>query len=260
MESFLLTRKEVADILLSLDGKLNRSSLEILQEAWAKNHKEQVAEGSIFKAFTSTVMPPIFEKIIKMKPKAASFSIADIVDLGKQIEYTQFRSTTAVQNWIKRDIKDLIPSPAYGKKYSIDQAALIFTVSDLKTLVDFDSLTKLLKMIFQDPHDIKNDLISPLELYSTYTRLFEELDVNNDQILDTESSNTIGKKNDSVIEVILEKNADLYAYKIEDLTNEEKEAVSNTIAICTLAVQTSYFQAISKRFINAITFSHNLKL
>ena len=37
-----------------------------------------------------------------------------------------------MQNWVKRDIKEMIGSPQKGKKYSIEQAALLFIVEDLK--------------------------------------------------------------------------------------------------------------------------------
>ena len=36
-----------------------------------------------------------------------------------------------MQNWVKRDIKEMIGSPQ-KKKYSIEQAALLFIVEDLK--------------------------------------------------------------------------------------------------------------------------------
>ncbi len=65
METFTLTRKEMAIILLSLKGRATRSPLTVLQEAWKKNHQADMEHGTSLSAFLSTHLPPVLEKMIK---------------------------------------------------------------------------------------------------------------------------------------------------------------------------------------------------
>src|SRR5581483_9440841 len=112
--------------------------------------------------------------LVKTEELDIGFSLNEIGALGNQIEHTSF-SVTALQNWVKRDLKDMIGAPQRGKKYSIEQAALLFIVEDLKTALDFDSIRKLLSLIVNDPSDRDDDLISPIRLYAAYSSLFEAL-------------------------------------------------------------------------------------
>lgn len=164
METFHLTRNEMATLLLSLRGWNTKKPLGILQEAWAKSHKKDIESGQSVTAFITTALSPIFEKLIKIEDTDVGFSLNEIVALGNQIENTSF-SVTAMQNWVKRDIKEMIGSPQKGKKYSIEQAALLFIVEDLKTALDFESIRKLLRLIVNDPADRSDDLINPVHLY-----------------------------------------------------------------------------------------------
>lgn len=257
METFNLTRKEMSNLLLSLQGKIPKSPLVILQEAWAKMHKSDIEHGKSFSAFISTSLPPIFEKLIKMNQQDKGLSLTDIVSLGNQIEYTNF-SISSVQNWVKRDIKDVLGSPRMGKKYSVDQAAILFTVEDLKTTLDFDSIRKLLFLVFQNPDDDTDALISPLRLYAAYSSLFEEMDRNNDQVLDVQGGGFERRNHDHMLENLIKQKADQHADSLEGLNRDQKEAVSNAIVIAMVSMQTSYFQALSKRFLNATLFLQNL--
>lgn len=45
-----------------------------------------------------------------------------------------------MQNWVKRDIKRNDWLSSKREKYSIEQAALLFIVEDLKTALDFESI------------------------------------------------------------------------------------------------------------------------
>src|SRR5690606_37876718 len=92
-------------------------------------------------AYLNSRLSPIMDRIIHMKVYEKGLSLNEIVALGNQIEYTHI-SVTSVQNWVKRDIKDHIGTPRIGRKYSLDQAALLFIVEDLKTTLDFQSIHK----------------------------------------------------------------------------------------------------------------------
>lgn len=259
METFHLTRYEMSQLLHSLTGQLQKAPKTILQEAWAKSHKDVIEGGKSLGAFISTSIPPIFEKMMNMNASDPGLSLNDIVALGSQIEYNHF-AITAVQNWVKRDLKEIIGSPRIGKKYSIEQAAILFIIEDLRAALDLESIRKLLLLIFHDFDDQANDLISPLDLYAGYSGIFEELDQNNDQVLDLQAGQ-IGRdnKHDHLMEALIKKRADEFAHRLQGLNPEQREAVSNTIVIAMLSVQTTYFQTLAKRFLNATLFLHHLK-
>jgi hypothetical protein len=247
MGPFILTRKEMADLLVSLQGKSEKTPLAIMQEVWTTRYKPESVDGVKARATSaSTALPAIIEKIMKVTPgMTASFSINEIVALGNQLEYNSFSSTT-VQNWVKRDVKELIGKPQDGKKYTVDQAASIYIVEDLKTILDFESIRKLLKVIFQDPDDIKDDLISPVRLYAAYSTIFEDLDVNNDQVMDIDSHKKLDTKG------LIENRADIFTSTLGYLNDHQRELISDTIVIATLSIQTAYFQALAKRTLNDI--------
>lgn len=257
METFYLTRKEMAALLLSLQGKTNKTPLAKLQEIWVKSHKSEIEHGKSFAAFISTSLPPIFEKIIKSNCEHIGFSLNDIVSLGNQIEYTNF-SITSIQNWVKRDIKDKLGGPRIGKKYSIDQTAILFLVDDLKTTLDFEAIRKLLDLIFNDPKNDFDDLISPTMLYAAYSSIFEELDQNNDQMLDVQGHESGRGNHDHMLEGLIKRKAEQYVQNLPELTYEQREAVSNMLVIAMVSVQAAYLQSMAKRFLNATLFLQNL--
>lgn len=259
METFHLTRSEMSQLLLSLSGQSQKAPKNILQEAWAKSHKELIEGGNSLGAFISTALPPIFEKLMNMNPNDIGLSLNEIVALGSQIEYNHF-ALTAVQNWVKRDLKEIIGTPRLGKKYSIEQAAILFIIEDLRAALDLESIRKLLLLIFHDFDDQAKDLISPIDLYAGYSGIFEELDQNNDQVLDLQSGHlSRDKKQDHLMETTVKKKADEFALGLAGLNPQQQEAVSNTIVIAMLSVQTTYFQTLAKRFLNASLFLHNLR-
>lgn len=257
MQTFFLTRNQMAALLLSLQGNSGKTPLTILQEAWAKSNEADIKDGRTSGAFLSTSLPPIFEKLIKAGGTDSGLSLNEIVSLGNQIEYTNF-SITSVQNWVKRDIKSLLGSPHLGKKYSIEQAAVLFIVEDLKSTLDFDSIRKLLHLIFNDPQDLHNDWISPVLLYSAYSSLYEEIDKNNDQVLDVHGHSPGSRNHDHIMEGIIKNKADDYVRGLKHLNKEQQDTVSRILVIALVSAQTCYFQALAKRFLNAALFLHDL--
>jgi hypothetical protein len=256
LETFTLTRKEMAQMLLAMKGAADRSPLMILQEAWKKNHLTQMKHGSSLTAFLSTHLPPVMEKMIKHE-SMEGFSLQEIVSLGNQIEYTNI-SITSMQNWVKRDFKDYLGSPKLGKKYSVDQAALLFIIDDMKHCLDFEAIRKLLHVVLRKPEEDSDDLLGPAELYAAYSRLFEELDANNDQVMDVQGHG-FGKRNyDALTETTIRHKADQYACSLEGLNAEQKEAVRNVLFIAMVSVQTAYFHSLARRYMNATLFLHGL--
>jgi hypothetical protein len=253
METFKLTRKQMAELLLSLKDESAKTALEVLQEAWIASRASEVEQGNTLSAFVTTSLPPIYEKLLKSEKKEIGLSINDIVSLGNGIEYSTF-SATAVQNWVKRDVKGLIGSPRNGRKYSVEQAAMLFIVEDLKSTLDFGSIRKLLRLVFNNPEDRNDDLIAPVRLYAAYSSVFEDLDRNDDEVLDVDYRVKRGR----ALQVMVKQRADDYVKKESRLYRDGAEAVSHAIVVATLAVQTSYFQSLARQFLNTAMFIHNL--
>lgn len=259
MELLQLTRKEMSQLLICLqgDGEHPDTPLSILQKAWSSNHKQDIRSGKSFSAFIATSLPPILEKLIKQENRNPGLSLSEIVTLGNQIEHTHF-SITSVQNWVKREIKEWIGTPRQGKKYSIEQAALLFLVEDLKATLDFESIRKLFSLIFHNPDDYDDDLLSPLHLYAAYSTIFEELDHDNDHVVDAAVKPFSGSAHVQLMDSRIQEKAKSYVEELTHLNSEQKEAIANTIVIAILSVQSAYFQKLSKQYLNATIFLRNL--
>ncbi|MUT68410.1 DUF1836 domain-containing protein [Paenibacillus sp. NEAU-GSW1] len=242
MEAFTLTRKEMAGLLLALQGGGDRNPLQVLQHAWRKAHSDALTSGQTLPAFLSTALPPILEKLIKGN-QLRGCSLQEINALGQLIENSHL-STTSMQNWVKRDFKAYFACPQIGKKYSLNQAALLYIIDDLKANLDFDSIRSLFDLLFRKPQDNGNGgsgvkLIDPLELYVCYATLFEEL-------------------NEGEREQLLEKRIRAAAARIaeqyEHLGSEQREALRNILFIAVLSIQTAQFQALARKYCNATLF------
>lgn len=252
MQSFTLTRKEMANLLLALHGRYNDNPLQVLQQAWKKTHRDAYESGSPLPAFLSTALPPVLVKMIKGN-EVRGFSLQEIAALGQLIEYSHM-SITSMQNWVKRDFKAYFDCPKIGKKYSLNQAALLFVIEDLKSNLDFDSIRKLFEILFNKPEDENDDLIGPLELYASYSTMFEEMDANNDQVLDIVGHVKGGRNQDSLTENAIRSSADRFVEQIPHLTDEQTEALRNILFIAAISIQTSYFHSLARRYCNATLF------
>ncbi|MFD1956409.1 DUF1836 domain-containing protein [Paenibacillus thailandensis] len=252
MESFTLTRKDMARLLLALNGDNGGNPLQVLQCAWMRNHQGDADNRKAAPAFLSAALPPVVEKLIK-GTRVKGFSLQEIAALGRLIEYSSL-SITAMQNWVKRDFKEYFDSPKVGKKYSINQAALLFIIDDLKGNLDFESIRKLFCIVFNKPEDESDDLICPVSLYEAYSALFEKLDANNDQLMDTAGFVSDSRKQDFVTENVVLAAADQCAAKLPELTAKQREAVRNFLFIAAISIQTAYFHSVSRRYFNATMF------
>lgn len=246
MRTLKLTRQDMAELLLSLKRENNKSPMHILQNSFSENSREPL-EGKAIGEILSE-LPLIFGKLFKSNKKEFGFSINEIVTLGNQIEFNNL-TQTAVQNWVKRDVKGLIGSPQMGKKYSIEQAAMLFIVEDLKTALDFDSIRKVLRLAFNDLDDRSDDLINPVHLYFSYASIFERLKRNKQG---SEFEN-------KTIEQIIEMEAESFISRHQvHLSIDQKKTVTYLVMIATLAVKTAYYQSMSRSFLNAALFLHDM--
>ncbi|MBG9791993.1 hypothetical protein ABD76_05540 [Paenibacillus dendritiformis] len=247
MESFTLTRKEMSSLLLSLQGGQRQSPLAILQAAWTHSHGSAGAAAASMQAILSLDMPHIIKKLIQGQP-FAGFSLQEIADLGHLIEHSNI-SITSIQNWVKRDFKEHFASIKEGRKYSVNQAALMFMIDDLKCTLDFVSIRTLFDSLFQERHGG----IEPIQVYHAYAGMFEELDANNDQLFDVAGHASAGAAPDALLEQLVKTTADRKAQEWA-LSDSCRKAVSNCLVIAVLSVQASYLQDIAKRYYTANVF------
>lgn len=253
MESFTLTRNDMARLLLALDGKYEQKPLQVLQTVWTKRHQYDLAKGTVLPAFLATLLPPIMEKLIK-GIELKGFSLHEIAALGQLIEHSNL-SITSMQNWVKRDFKPYFDCHRAGKKYSLEQAALLFIIDDLKSNLDFETIRKLFEIVFKKPQvESSEDLVGPIELYAIYTRMFEELDANNDQLLDITGHLKGSPHHDSLTEHFIRSSANEFANRLPNLSENQREAVRNILLVAVISIQTSYFHSLSRRYCNATLF------
>lgn len=242
MESFTLTRKQMSCLLLAIEGSHALSPLQVLQEAWAESKPP----------FLSLTLPPIIEKLLKGTERKG-FSLQEIAELGQLIEYSNV-SVTSMQNWVKREFKPFFNSPKAGKKYSLNQTALLFIIDDMKSNLDLSSIRKLFELVFKEPEDKRDDLVGPLVLYASYTSMFEELDENNDQLLDITGHTKGNLQQDLLTEHVIRETANLAADRLPNLTAKQREAVRNILLIAVISIQTTYFHSLARRYCNATLF------
>ncbi|MBT2287814.1 DUF1836 domain-containing protein [Paenibacillus albidus] len=251
MEAFSLSRIEMSCLLLSLTGHSDRKPLHILQGAWSKFHQMEVQEGKSLPAFLSTDIPPILQKIIK-GGSVKGLSLGEIASLGQLIEYSTL-SVTAMQNWVKRDFKEYLGSPREGKKYSMNQAALLFIIDDLKASLDFESIRQLFHLMFLKPERDDDDLIEPARLYYEYAGLFEEIKRNPTMqargMEAVDLSNAASWKNSPLIA-----STERIINRLAHLTRTQQEVVRNMLLIAAISVQTSYCQSLARQYFNAALF------
>ncbi|TLS38167.1 DUF1836 domain-containing protein [Pseudalkalibacillus caeni] len=247
MEDLQIARKDMASLLLSLKENAGDSPNEILYRIWKEMCLYSGHEKGEFESFVSTVLPPVFYKLLKADRKNVGFSINEVVSLGNKLAFTNL-TPTAVQNWVKRDVKELIGSPQRGKKYAVEQAAILLIVEDLKTVLDFESIRRLLKMLFNNPADRTDDLMDPIDFYLAYSTIFEKID---------ELMKMSGDNPDYSFEKLLEREAAFYTAGLPYLNTKMKKNIDNAIVIAILAVQTAYFQSLARNYSNTVSYTQH---
>ncbi|GLF92399.1 hypothetical protein Saga11_36580 [Bacillus safensis] len=164
MVTFKLTRIDMTRLLYSLKGEGDLTPLQLLNLS-VKNDMDH--------HYDELKIPSFFEKLERRKQKSEhGLSTNEIVELGNLCELTSLKST-AIQNWIKRDIKDMIGHPELGKKYSIDQVVILLIVRDLKSVFDFDTIRLILSALFNTITDRTDDIISPIRFYEAYAHILD---------------------------------------------------------------------------------------
>ncbi len=178
-------------------------------------------------------MPKSFQNLFEKKGKEdIGLTMSNIVWLGNQLESANY-SEPALKNWVKREIKEYIGGPQIGRKYSIQQAALLFIVKDLKVLLDFEAIRKILGSIFNNPVKREDDIISPIQFYKAYSRLYERL-VNQTELLS---------------EQIIKAEIQYFLLKEESYSAEEKGKIFAALMVAILAVRTNFLKAWAKRYV-----------
>ncbi|MGD6804568.1 DUF1836 domain-containing protein [Rossellomorea vietnamensis] len=247
MEAFKLSRKNMADLLLSLNSPTEPSPLTVLQETWSSSHEDKIKNGKTLNAFLSTEMPAIFEKCIKAENEEIGFSINEIVSLGNQIEFTNF-SPSAVQNWVKREVKELIGTPQIGRKYTVDQAAILFIVEDLKAALDFESIRNVLALIFNNPEDRTDDMVNPVDLYSAYASVFDKIHRHSAPSLQEASSLN------GCVAALIKEECQTFLPVFKGADQENLHIVLNVLISSTLTVQAAYYQLLARKYAGAALF------
>ncbi|WP_273131211.1 DUF1836 domain-containing protein [Metabacillus sp. HB246100] len=216
-----LTRLQMTELLYSLKGDSMNSPYHTFQKFITINFNEKE-------------MPSFISKTSKKKQhKEYGLSTNEIVSLANLCELTSLKSTS-IQNWIKRDIKELIGPPELGKKYSIDQAAMLLIVKDLKTSLDFEKIRNSLTIVFNTLSDRSDDLISPIAFYEIYAKAVSSFDI----------LPALKIKDLTINQLIVEK-IDQVDKSSLNLTDHQWKTIKPVLVIAVLSVIASHFQTLA---------------
>ncbi|MBN8192883.1 DUF1836 domain-containing protein [Bacillus sp. NTK074B] len=233
MKTFKLTRKNMADLLLSLNGTTSRTPFHILQEL----------QDTWTDLLNEDELPLILKKILKSAKGEIGFSLKEIVSLGNLIEFTNFPQST-VQNWVKRDVRGLIGSPQIGKKYTVEQAAMLFIVEDLKATLDFESIRKILTLVFNNIEDRTDDIVNPTDLYFAYASVFDQIHHQSLPSIKTAD----GSVNEH-IDGFIKKECHAMLSSFDGIIEENLSKVLNVMIVSVLTVQAGFYQAVTKKYV-----------
>ncbi len=222
--SFQLTRVQMAKLLYALKGESKQTPLHIVEKAV----KPSIANDQN--------VPPFLLKFSRRRnQKEYGLSTNEIVSLANLCELTSLKSTS-IQNWIKRDVRELIGPPDLGKKYSIEQAAMLLIVKDLKTIFEFEKIRNVLTIVFNTLSDRSDDLISPITFYEIYGTVLESLE-------------TI-TVNDSTLEDRINEKLELISDKFPYLTESQWNIIKKILVSTVLAVLASHIQTRAQHYLN----------
>ncbi|MFN2745930.1 MULTISPECIES: DUF1836 domain-containing protein [Bacillus] len=239
MKPFRLTRLEMAKLMHALKGQLDVSPLTILLKSADMAMKEAESELDI---------PEFITRYERKKQKTEhGLSTNEIVELGNLCELTSLKST-AIQNWIKRDIKDLMGHPELGKKYSIDQAVILLIVRDLKSVYDFETIRPILKTVFNTITDRSDDVVSPLRFYEGYGRVLEQVNRIKDYTL-----------KESALETTVMQQTEHLRNFYQDLPDAEWKKAKDITAVTVLSVLASHIQATAQIMIDNVFSKYDMK-
>ncbi|MFJ5963669.1 DUF1836 domain-containing protein [Bacillus sp. NPDC093026] len=223
MVAFKLTRIDMTRLLYSLKGEGDLTPLQLLNSTVKNDQQHEYDELKV---------PSFFQKLERRKQKSEhGLSTNEIVELGNLCELTSLKST-AIQNWIKRDIKDMIGHPELGKKYSIDQVVLLLIVRDLKSVFDFDTIRMILSALFNTITDRSDDIISPMRFYEAYAH-----------VLDFIYHHTNFPIKETNLRAITEEQTDKLHEQFSELTKNQWNLIKGIISSTVFSVFTSHLQS-----------------
>lgn len=219
-----LTRLQMSQLLYSLKGDTSQSPYSIVERA-INVTKE-----------TKYDLPNFIMKSIKKRSNIElGLSTNEIVSLANLCELTALKSTS-IQNWVKRDVKELIGSPELGKKYSVEQAAMLLIVKDLKQSFEFEKIRKVLTVVFNTLSDRSDDLISPIAFYELYAIVLSSIDVL--------PSLTIG--DDPILKDFIIQKIETLPKPLQELSLKQWETIKSVLVISVLSVLASHLQTLAQ--------------
>ncbi|WP_195571305.1 DUF1836 domain-containing protein [Paenibacillus sp. 1001270B_150601_E10] len=257
MESLTFSRKQMSQLLYTLakiakqrqHAPAIRQSLQELQEEWLQN--QQGAESINSSAHKLTIrLPFIVDKFIRSGILSEGLSLNEIVALGNHVEYTNF-SVTSVQNWVKREIRSVIGSPRLGKKYDLQQAAIILIVEDLRSTLTLDEIRHMLTALRIHCQE-SEPVIEPLKLYQLYSTLYEVLDQDNDQIIDVHLFDPLRHHHDGHLESVIRTKTEEFLKKHLPEMQEHQVMLRDTMVIALASLQTIFFQYLSRQYLHSM--------
>ncbi len=130
--------------------------------------KGDISEEDL-KDLVKSFCPNIFTAILFTQNETLRLSLKEIESLMETTLFKKFTATT-VQNWIQKELKEVIGPPELGKKYSVRQISYLLLVDDLKTSIGSYEIKKILNLL--DKYSDNQELLV-LKLIKIYTNIVE---------------------------------------------------------------------------------------
>ncbi|EPE61468.1 hypothetical protein L479_02159 [Exiguobacterium sp. S17] len=181
---------------------------------------------SLFPEEVREHFPKELRKIHLFHIEKNGLSINQIVALANTLTGEHLSATT-IQNWTKREVRKIIGVPRVGKKYSLQQATIIYLLDDLKHLFSLEETSSLLALIFNNPDRDEDDLISPIDFYRLYAEYAKS--TSPIEMLDTRAKRSIEKMGYTHSNIMHVLKLCLYAHRVTTLELEAKHYLSRFI-------------------------------
>ncbi|MCR2803734.1 DUF1836 domain-containing protein [Paenibacillus soyae] len=242
MQTYSLTRQELGSLLQALDRQNDLKPSDILRRAWFGKSPPPSPEF-----LPQSILPPIVEKLMRSGERKG-FSLHEISDLGQLLDFSTL-SVTSMQNWVKRDFKPYFQCPGAGKKYSLNQTAMLLMIDDLKANLDFESIRGLFAILFPLPDEPKKcdeyaNGITPLNLFAFYSGLYEDLNL----------LNAWDSLNGELLEQKVRERAARTASAMPALPERQRKAVRNILFVAVVSVQAAKLQSMARRYCQATLY------
>ncbi|QHE60597.1 hypothetical protein FHE72_05730 [Rossellomorea vietnamensis] len=121
---------------------------------------------------------------------------------------------------------------------------MLFIVEDLKATLDFESIRKILTLVFNNIEDRTDDIVNPTDLYLAYASIFDQIHHQSLPSIKTAD----GSVNEHIDGFIKDECRAMLA-TFDGIAEENLTKVLNVMIVSVLTVQAGFYQDVTKRYV-----------